>query len=198
MRSSSRRSSPISPHISPTSRLHLASISQVLDALDVSGNPLANEGVSALLLAHHALPAERPCRLRMEEVCVRPGSNLPLLLAKLSAGEPIEMQARSREIEREIAPPRIPHTTLRHAVRACPLLPPRCPSAYSRQRPGAPPPPTSSPTLQGRNGTQWTAKDRRDTLEPEAPRPPSWPDVSVVEEVRGPLAFPQSLLTFDS
>ena len=73
----------------------------MLDALDVSGNPLANEGVSALLLAHHSLPAERPCRLRMEEVCVRPGSNLPLLLAKLSAGEPIEMQARSREIEIE-------------------------------------------------------------------------------------------------
>ena len=145
MRSSSRRSSPISPHISPASRLYLAYISQVLDALDVSGNPLANEGVSALLLAHHALPAERPCRLRMEEVCVRPGSNLPLLLAKLSAGEPIEMQAISREIEQEIAPPRIPHTTLRHAVRACPLLPPRCPSAYSRQRPGAPPPPTLNP-----------------------------------------------------
>ena len=144
------------PHISPTSPLtsplHLPYISQVLDALDVSGNPLANEGVSALLLAHHALPAERPCRLRMEEVCVRPGSNLPLLLAKLSAGEPIEMQARLREIERdrEIEPPRIPHTTLRHSVRACPLLPPRCPSAYARQRrPGAPRPPTLDPGPRG-------------------------------------------------
>ena len=90
-----------SPRSSPVSPLSLPYISQVLDALDVSGNPLANEGVSALLLAHHALPAERPCRLRMEEVCVRPGSSLPLLLAKLSAGEPIEMQARSSEIEIE-------------------------------------------------------------------------------------------------
>ena len=89
------------PCLTPVSPLSLPYISQVLDALDVSGNPLANEGVSALLLAHHALPADRPCRLRMEEVCVRPGSNLPLLLAKLSAGQPIEMQARSREIDRE-------------------------------------------------------------------------------------------------
>ena len=110
----------------------------MLDALDVSGNPLANEGVSALLLAHHALPAERPCRLRMEEVCVRPGSNLPLLLAKLSAGEPIEMQARSREIERdrEIEPPRIPHTTLRHVVRAHAHC---CPPAAPRRTPGSAP-----------------------------------------------------------
>ena len=139
------------PHISPTSPLtsplHLPYISQVLDALDVSGNPLANEGVSALLLAHHALPAERPCRLRMEEVCVRPGSNLPLLLAKLSAGEPIEMQARSSEIEIERSRLPASHTppcgTL--CARMPTAAPPRCPSAYSRQRTGAPPPPTLNP-----------------------------------------------------
>jgi hypothetical protein len=56
---------------------------------------------------------------------------------------------RSREIEREIEASRIPHTTLRHSVRACPLLPPRCPSAYSRQRPGAPSPPTLDPGPRG-------------------------------------------------
>ena len=101
----------------------------MLDALDVSGNPLANEGVSALLLAHHALPAERPCRLRMEEVCVRPGSNLPLLLAKLSAGEPIEMQARSSEIEIERSRLPASHTppcgTLCAHAHCCPPAAPR-------------------------------------------------------------------------
>ena len=89
-----------------------------LDALDVSGNPLANEGVCALLLAHHALPADRPCRLRMEEVCVRPGSNLPLLLAKLSQGQPLEMQARLREIEP--LPHATPHATLHATLHATP------------------------------------------------------------------------------
>jgi len=79
-------------HVSAEGGAVLCAALGALDALDVSGNPLANEGVCALLLAHHALPADRPCRLRMEEVCVRPGSNLPLLLAKLSGGHPLEMQ----------------------------------------------------------------------------------------------------------
>ena len=116
----------------------------MLDALDVSGNPLANEGVSALLLAHHALPAERPCRLRMEEVCVRPGSNLPLLLAKLSAGEPIEMQARSSEIEIERSRLPASHTppcgTLCAHAHCCPpAAPRRTPGSAAPVHPVPPP-----------------------------------------------------------
>ena len=106
-------------HVSAEGGAVLCAALGALDALDVSGNPLANEGVCALLLAHHALPADRPCRLRMEEVCVRPGSNLPLLLAKLSEGHPIEMQARTSEIEPCHPPTRHPH--------AHPARPPRTP-----------------------------------------------------------------------
>ena len=114
-------------HVSAEGGAVLCAALGALDALDVSGNPLANEGVCALLLAHHALPADRPCRLRMEEVCVRPGSNLPLLLAKLSQGQPLEMQARLREIEPlphatphatlHATPHATPHATVRHSVR---------------------------------------------------------------------------------
>lgn len=140
-------------HVSAEGGAALCAALGALDALDVSGNPLANEGVCALLLAHHALPADKPCRLRMEEVCVRPGSNLPMLLAKVSEGHPLEMQARSSPAVTHTAPARhlhaTPHATLRHSVRACPLLPRCCPSAHPRHTLSAPSPPplrTSPPT----------------------------------------------------
>merc|ERR1711924_129636 len=62
-----------------------------LEALDVSGNPLGSEGACALLLAHHDV--SRPCRLRMDDVCVRPDSALPTLLMRAAEGQPIEAEA---------------------------------------------------------------------------------------------------------
>ena len=124
-------------HVSAEGGAALCAALGALDALDVSGNPLANEGVCALLLAHHALPADKPCRLRMEEVCVRPGSNLPMLLAKVSEGHPLEMQAKSSPAVTHTAPARHPArdpaALCARMPTAAPLLPLGAPSAHTQR-----------------------------------------------------------------
>jgi len=79
----------------------LCAVLPSLDALDVSGNPLGGEGVCALLLAHAAV--EQPCKLRMEDVCVRPDSALPALLLRAAEGQPADPQALEAAGARQMA-----------------------------------------------------------------------------------------------